>query len=63
MVDRIRWLSSNVESTKLYPLKGELQGLYKIREGSYRIIFEILHKERVIIIHSIGHRKDIYKRK
>jgi mRNA interferase RelE/StbE len=63
MVDRIRWLSSNIESIKLYPLKGELQGLYKIREGSYRIIFEILRKEQIMIIHSVGHRKDIYKSK
>jgi mRNA interferase RelE/StbE len=63
VVDRIRWLSTNLDSTKLYPLKGDLSGLHKIREGSYRIIFEILHNEQVIVIHSIGHRKDIYKQR
>ncbi len=61
IIDRIRWLAENIQSTKLYPLKGELSGLYKIREGSYRIIFQTLHKEKIIIIHSIGHRRDIYK--
>jgi len=63
IADRIQWLSENLESTKLYPLKGDLRGLYKIREGAYRIIFEILRDERVIIIHGIGHRSDIYKRR
>jgi mRNA interferase RelE/StbE len=63
IADRIQWLSENLDSTKLYPLKGELKGLYKIREGSYRIIFEILKNERTIIIHSVGHRREIYKRR
>ena len=63
IADRIQWLSENLDSTKLYPLKGELKGLYKIREGSYRIIFEILKNERTIIIHSVGHRREVYKRR
>ena len=63
IADRIQWLSENLDSTKLFPLKGELKGLYKIREGSYRIIFEILSNERTIIIHAIGHRRDVYKRR
>ena len=61
IVDRIEWLSVNLDSIKIFPLKGELSGLYKIREGSYRIIYEILKNERTIIIHSIGHRQDVYK--
>ncbi|MGA7722296.1 MAG: type II toxin-antitoxin system RelE/ParE family toxin [Ignavibacteriaceae bacterium] len=63
IVKRLHWLSLNVHSTKVFPLKGYLTGLYKLREGSYRIIFEILENEMTIIIHSIGHRKDIYKQK
>ncbi|MFH1196931.1 MAG: type II toxin-antitoxin system RelE/ParE family toxin [bacterium] len=63
IIDRIQWLSTNLDSTKLFPLKGELNGLFKIREGSYRIIFEILRNEQTIIIHYIGHRQSIYKRR
>jgi mRNA interferase RelE/StbE len=63
IADRIQWLATNLDSTKLYPLKGELRGLYKLREGSYRIIFEILRNEQTIVIHSIGHRRDVYKQR
>ena len=63
IADRIQWLSANLDSTKLYPLKGELRGLFKVREGSYRIIFEILKAEQVIVIHSVGHRREIYRQR
>jgi mRNA interferase RelE/StbE len=63
IVDRLEWLSSNLDSTKLYPLKGQLRRLYKLREGSHRIIFEVLQSEKTIIVHAIGHRREIYKRR
>ena len=63
IIDRLEWLSLNVDSAKLFPLKGELSGLYKLREGSHRIIFEILKSEHTIIVHAIGHRREIYKRR
>jgi mRNA interferase RelE/StbE len=61
IVDRIDWLASNLDSTKLFPLKGELSGLYKVREGAYRIIVEILRDDRIIVVHAIGHRREVYK--
>jgi len=60
---RISWLAENLDSTKLHPLKGELSGLYKLRDGSFRIIFEILRNEQTIIVHAVGHRRDIYKKR
>jgi len=32
------------------------------REGDYRIIYEPLHKEKVIVIHEVGHCSEIYKK-
>ena len=60
---RIQWLADNIELIKPFPLKGELSDLYKAREGSYRIIYQLIKKERTIIIHNIGHRSEIYKRR
>lgn len=63
IVERIRWLAEKVEEVRLETLKGDLAGLYKLRESDYRIIYELIRKEKVIIIHSIGHRRDVYQRK
>ena len=61
IVKRIDWLSENFPSIKPTALKGELSGLFKLREGDYRIIYQILHKERTLVIHAIGHRREIYR--
>jgi len=63
VVERINWLAANLDKVRLEPLKGELAGLYKLRVGDYRVIYEILHEERTIVIHAIGHRRDIYRRR
>ena len=34
IVQRIRWLSENVETIKPEALKGDLSGLFKLREGT-----------------------------
>jgi mRNA interferase RelE/StbE len=40
-------------------LKGE--DAYRIRVGDYRIIYEIEDDKIIVIVVSVGHRKDIYK--
>jgi len=62
IVDQITWLAQHFEKIKPEPLKGNLAGLFKCREGDYRIIYEPLQKEKVILVHEVGHRSDIYKK-
>lgn len=63
VVARINWLAANLDAIKLEALTGELAGLYKLRVGDYRVIYEILHKELTIMIHAIGHRREIYRKR
>ena len=63
IVQRIKWLAGNVERMNPEALKGTLAGLCKLREGDYRIIYQVLRKEHVIMIHSIGHRSEVYRKK
>ena len=35
---------------------------YKLRVGDYRIMLDILHKDIVIILLEVGHRKNMYKK-
>jgi mRNA interferase RelE/StbE len=58
---RLRWLAENVEHIRPLTLKGDLSGLCKLREGDYRIIYAVIHDEMTIIIHAIGHRRDVYR--
>ena len=61
IVDRIDWLAENFPSVNHIALKGELSGLFKLREGDYRIIYQIIHKDKMLLIHTIGHRREIYR--
>ncbi|MBG9794830.1 plasmid stabilization protein [Paenibacillus dendritiformis] len=42
------------------PMKGNF-GLYRLRIGTYRVIFEIDHDEKIIFVRAVGSRGDIYK--
>ena len=58
---RIHWLAENLEDIKPVALSGNLAGLYRLRVGDYRILYEILHDEQFIVIHFIGHRREVYR--
>ena len=62
IVKRMKWLAENMKTARLEHLANELAGLYKFRVGSYRVIYEIIHKEKIVLIHAIGHRRDIYRK-
>ena len=61
IIAQITWLAEHFDEIKAEALKGDLAGLFKYRHGDYRIIYEPLHREKVIVIHEIGHRGEIYK--
>lgn len=63
IVERIRWLATNLDAIGIESLTGDLAGLYKLRVGDCRVIYEILHDEQTIVIHAIGHRRDIYRKR
>lgn len=58
---RLQWLETHADEIRHKSLKGELSDFYKLRCGDYRIIYEIFDEEHVIVVHAIGHRKDIYE--
>ncbi|HVT14904.1 MAG TPA: type II toxin-antitoxin system RelE/ParE family toxin [Thermoanaerobaculia bacterium] len=42
-------------------LKGELSGLRRVRVGRYRIVYEALDRELIVLIVRIGHRREVYR--
>ena len=63
IAQRISWLAVNLDNIRPEPFTGDLAGFYKLRVGDYRVIYEILYDERVIVIHEIGHRREIYRKR
>jgi mRNA interferase RelE/StbE len=42
------------------PLVGNFSGMWKLRIGDYRIIYQIKNEQLILLILDIGHRKNIY---
>jgi mRNA interferase RelE/StbE len=63
VVERINWLAENLNEFRPEALRGDLIGLYKLRIGDYRVIYEIIHSENTIVIHAVGHRRKIYRKR
>lgn len=42
-------------------LKGGLRGLRRIRVGNYRIVYEVLDDELVVLVIRVAHRRESYR--
>lgn len=60
IVESIQVLAINPFPEGCRKLAGE-ECTYRIRQGNYRIIYEIVGKKLKVLILKIGHRKDIYR--
>jgi mRNA interferase RelE/StbE len=62
ILKRLDWLAANLDNTKLQPLSADLSEFHKLRVGPYRVIYEVLREESTLLIHAIGHRREVYKK-
>lgn len=44
------------------PLTRELKGRFSYRIGDYRIIYKVYRTEIVVLILTVGHRRDVYSK-
>lgn len=58
---RLKWLAENIGSIRRESLTGEFSDYYKFRVGDYRILYQVLDDKQIIVIHRIGHRREIYR--
>ena len=62
ILGRIRWLSEHFDDISPEPLKGKRwRGVYKLRAGDYRALYTINRNKRLLTVHAVGHRRDIYR--
>ncbi len=58
--ERLVGLRDDPRSHGTKKLKGSTR--YRIREGDYRITYDIDDKESVVVVAHIGHRREIYRK-
>ena len=59
IIDRIQSLANNPRPPGSQKLSQS--ELYRIRQGNYRIVYEIKDKELIIHVVKVGHRREIYR--
>ncbi len=60
IIESIQILSINPFPEGCRKLAGE-DNVYRIRQGDYRIIYEVEGKKLIVLVLKIGHRRDIYR--
>ena len=43
------------------PLRGELEGVWSARRGTYRVLYRVDDESREVIVLRVGHPRDIYR--
>ncbi|MDE3018476.1 MAG: type II toxin-antitoxin system RelE/ParE family toxin [Nitrospirota bacterium] len=61
LLDKTKWLASNVGNLRHEPLTADLPDLSKYAVGDWRILYSINRDERLVSIHWIAHRRDLYQ--
>ena len=59
VIEKIRSLSNDPQPEGSKKLSG--QEKYRIRQGDYRILYQIIDDKLIITVVKIGHRRDVYK--
>lgn len=59
IIEKIRSLASEPHPLGSKKLSG--QEKYRIRQGNYRILYEVIDDELIINVVKVGHRREIYK--
>lgn len=43
------------------PLRGELEGIWSARRGTYRVLYRVDEEKHEVVVLRVGHRPDIYR--
>lgn len=61
ILKRLKWLGDNAENTRHESLQGNLHDLFKFRIGDYRVLYDLIEQEKLVLVHQIEHRSKVYR--
>ena len=59
VLDKTKWLASNVENLRHESISPDLPGLSKYAVGEWRIFYSIDRNEHLLDVHMIANQKDL----
>ncbi len=59
LVARVRQLSEEPRPAGSDKLSG--RDLYRVRQGNYRVVYEIVEHDRTVTVFKVAHRRDVYR--
>lgn len=60
ILKRLEWLAEHADQVRHEQMTGPLAGLFNFRVGDYRVHYDLLHADRVILVHLVKHRREAY---
>jgi mRNA interferase RelE/StbE len=57
LLDKTKWLASNVGNLRHEPIASDLPGLAKYAVGDWRIFYSVDRTDNILDVHGIIHRK------
>ena len=63
ILKRLKWLADNAERVRHESLGGPLGDLFKFRIGDYRVLYDLIQSEQLMLIHQVEHRSKVYREK
>jgi mRNA interferase RelE/StbE len=61
IIDKLTWLSENIETIHPLALSEKYSEFFKLKIGDWRVIYDFDNNKKVITVHKVGHRREIYK--
>ena len=58
VIERVRGLANDPRPSGCKKLSA--QEKYRIRQGDYRILYQIIDDEVLVVVVKVGHRRDVY---
>ena len=59
ILERIHLLRNDPYPAGSVKLSG--QNYYRIRQGNYRIVYEVKDRQLVVVVVKVGHRREVYR--
>lgn len=59
ILERIHLLRNDPYSAGSVKLSGK--NYYRVRQGNYRILYEIKDRQLVVVVVKVGHRREVYR--